>query len=59
MGSSPANTMAVAPVTALASQGMTFRNAYVFPICSTTRYSILFGRYPRRERRPGCAWEAS
>jgi arylsulfatase A-like enzyme len=42
-------SVAAPNITALASQGMTFRNAYVFPICSTTRYSLLFGRYPRRD----------
>jgi len=36
-------------ITALASQGLTFRHGYVFPLCSITRYSLLFGRYPRRD----------
>src|SRR5262245_45453158 len=36
-------------ITALANQGLTFRHGYVFPLCSITRYSLLFGRYPRRD----------
>jgi arylsulfatase A-like enzyme len=33
----------------LAARGMTFRRAYSFPICSPTRYGLVFGRYPRRD----------
>jgi arylsulfatase A-like enzyme len=36
-------------ITALASQGSPSGNGYVFPLCSITRYSLLFGRYPRRD----------
>lgn len=33
----------------LAARGMTFSRAYAFPVCSPTRYALLFGRYPRRD----------
>ena len=42
-------SVAAPNIAALASQGMTFRNGYVFPLCSITRYSLLFGRYPQRD----------
>lgn len=33
----------------LMAEGLTFRNAYVMPVCSSTRYALVFGRYPRRD----------
>lgn len=34
---------------ALASGGVRFTRAYGYPICSPTRYGLMFGRYQRRE----------
>ena len=42
-------SVATPNIDALAARGMTFTNNYVFPQCSTTRYSLVFGRYPRRD----------
>lgn len=36
-------------IAAFAARGLSFTNGYVFPQCSTTRYSLCFGRYPRRD----------
>ncbi|MFT4623219.1 MAG: arylsulfatase B [Myxococcota bacterium] len=35
-------------IDALAAEGVRFRNAYVAPVCSPTRASLLTGRHPRR-----------
>jgi arylsulfatase A-like enzyme len=35
-------------ISALADEGILFRNAWVHPVCSPTRSSILTGRYPFR-----------
>ncbi len=35
-------------LTKLAEQGRWFRNAWVQPMCSTTRAALMTGRYPRR-----------
>lgn len=34
---------------ALAGRGVTYRRFYVMPVCSPTRYALLFGRYGRRD----------
>jgi arylsulfatase A-like enzyme len=35
-------------IDSLASEGMLFRNAWAFPVCSPTRATLLTGRYPLR-----------
>jgi arylsulfatase A-like enzyme len=42
-------TVQAPSIAALAARGMTFRNGYVFPVCSLTRYSLVFGQLPRRD----------
>jgi arylsulfatase A-like enzyme len=39
----------------LASQGVSFRNAYAHPLCSPTRRSMFFGRWPGLHVRSSCA----
>ncbi|MCB9699059.1 MAG: sulfatase-like hydrolase/transferase [Alphaproteobacteria bacterium] len=43
------NPPATPRIDALARQGVRFRNAYAYPVCSPTRAAILTGRYARRD----------
>jgi len=36
-------------IQSLVDEGLAFRNAYAMPMCCVTRYSLMFGRYPRRD----------
>lgn len=42
------NPPATPVIDSLAAQGVRFRNAYAYPLCSPTRAAILTGRYGRR-----------
>ncbi|MCA9492334.1 MAG: sulfatase-like hydrolase/transferase [Myxococcales bacterium] len=43
------NAPATPRIDALGRQGVRFRNAYAYPVCSPTRAAILTGRYARRD----------
>jgi len=41
--------VATPAIQSLADQGLSFKNAYAMPTCVVTRYTLMFGRYPRRD----------
>jgi arylsulfatase A-like enzyme len=41
--------VATPAIQSLVDQGLSFKHAYSMPMCAVTRYTLMFGRYPRRD----------